>query len=69
MEARELKAIIEAIIYVADEPVTLDDLKRIFPEESEETISAALAELVAEFNSTRGLMIAHVHPPRTPRMG
>lgn len=60
MEARELKVIIEAIIYVADEPVTLDDLKRIFPEESEETISAALAELVAEFNSTRGLMIAQV---------
>lgn len=60
MEARELKAIIEAIIYVADEPVTLDDLKQIFPEESEETISAALAELVAEFNSMHGLMIAQV---------
>jgi segregation and condensation protein B len=57
MEISEMQAIIEAIIYVADDPVKLEDLKEVFPKESPETIEQALRSLVESFNSRPGGML------------
>lgn len=56
MEIHELKPILEAIIYVADDPVTPEQFKEIFPEESYDKIETALHDLMTEFNSRSGGM-------------
>ncbi|MGH9862242.1 MAG: SMC-Scp complex subunit ScpB [Candidatus Acidiferrales bacterium] len=43
----QLKALLEAIIYVAEEPVTLDLLAKVLRETPREELRAALEELVA----------------------
>jgi segregation and condensation protein B len=57
MEKVELQAIIEAIIYVAEDLVKLDELRDVFPEESKQAIQDALNELVATFNARSGGML------------
>ena len=57
METGEMQAIMEAIIYVADSPVKLEQFKEIFPEENPETIVQALKELMESFNARRGGML------------
>ncbi len=56
MEISELKPVLEAIIYVADEPVKLEQLKEVFSEESYDKIELALQEMVGEFNARAGGM-------------
>jgi len=56
MDIEELVPILEAIIYVADDPVKPEQLKEIFPEESYDKIEGALERLTAEFNSRAGGM-------------
>jgi segregation and condensation protein B len=56
MELKELQPILEAIIYVADEPVKLEQLKEIFPGESFDKIELALQKLIEEFNARLGGM-------------
>jgi large subunit ribosomal protein L11 len=60
METRELQAILEAIIYVAEDPIRPDHFREIFPEESPENIELALRSLLEEFNSRQGGMIIPV---------
>ena len=61
MEVIELKAAIEAIVFVAEEPVTLPKLREIFPEESQDKLQTAASELMEEFNrERRGLEIREV---------
>jgi segregation and condensation protein B len=57
METTELQAILEAIIYAADEPVKLEQLREVFPDESPETVAQALNDLVATFNARSGGML------------
>ncbi len=57
MELTELQAIIEAIIYVADDPVKPEQFKDIFPDESFENIETALTNLAGEFNARPGGML------------
>ncbi len=57
MELTELQAMLEAIIYVADDPVKADQLKQVFPDVEKETLSQALKNLVEEFNSRPGGML------------
>jgi segregation and condensation protein B len=57
MEIIDIQAIMEAIIYVADDPVKLDQFKEIFPEESRENLEHALSNLVETFNARPGGMI------------
>ena len=57
MEPIEMQAVIEAIIYVADEPVKAEQLKDVFPEESRETIEQAMKSLMESFNARQGGMI------------
>jgi segregation and condensation protein B len=57
MEAKELQGILEAIIYVAEDPIKPEQFKEIFPDESFETIELALKSLVEEFNSRPGGML------------
>jgi len=56
MDIDELVPILEAIIYVADDPVRPEQLKEIFPDESYDKIESALAKLLGEFNERRGGM-------------
>jgi segregation and condensation protein B len=57
MEVKELQGILEAIIYVAEDPIKSEQFKEIFPEESFDNIELALKSLVEEFNSRPGGMI------------
>jgi segregation and condensation protein B len=57
MEIVEMQAIMEAIIYVADDPVKPEQLKEVFPEESLKTIDHALKNLMESFNARSGGMI------------
>ena len=52
-----MQAVMEAIIYVADDPVKAEQFKEVFPEESTETIKQALAAMVEAFNARPGGMI------------
>ena len=54
MSIDELKPIIEALIYVSEEPITLKQLAAILEGESTDDIQAALEQLSAEFNSRGG---------------
>ena len=56
MEISDLKPVLEAIIYVADEPVKPEQLKEVFPNESYDKIELALQEMVEEFNARAGGM-------------
>ena len=44
-----MQAIMEAIIYVADDPVKMEQFKDVFPDESRETIEQALNAMVEAF--------------------
>jgi segregation and condensation protein B len=57
MESIQMQAIIEAIIYVADDPVKLEQLKEVFPGENPENIEKALKDLVESFNARPGGML------------
>jgi segregation and condensation protein B len=57
MEIVEMQAIMEAIIYVADDPVKPEQLKEVFPEENLKTIDQALKNLMESFNARSGGMI------------
>ena len=57
MELVEMQAVIEAIVYVADDPVKPEQLKDVFPEESSETIAQALKSMVENFNARPGGMV------------
>jgi segregation and condensation protein B len=54
MERAELKPVLEALIYVADEPIKLKQLTEVLPDEDPVELEQALNELVEEFNSREG---------------
>src|SRR5215471_5879071 len=54
MTVEELKPIIEALIYVSEEPITLKQLASILEDESADDIQAAVEKLSAAFNSRGG---------------
>ncbi|HEY4717079.1 MAG TPA: SMC-Scp complex subunit ScpB [bacterium] len=51
MDLNDLKGIIESLIFVADSPITIDELKNIVDGANRKEIEGALEELVAELNS------------------
>jgi len=57
MEIGEMQSIMEAIIYVAEDPVRLEQFKEVFPEESSDTIEQALTGLMESFNARSGGML------------
>ena len=57
MEMIELQAVIEAIVYVADDPVKLEQFKEVFPDESFDKIETAVKNLMQEFNARPGGML------------
>jgi segregation and condensation protein B len=57
MELTDIQAIMEAIIYVADEPVRWEQFKDVFPDESSETLKQAVNGMVEAFNARSGGMI------------
>ena len=52
-----MQAILEAIIYVADDPVKADQLKEVFPEDTVATIEKALQSMMKSFNARPGGML------------
>lgn len=56
MEINEMQPIMEAVIYVAEEPVKTEHFKDVFPDESSENIKQALTEMVEAFNRRDGGM-------------
>jgi segregation and condensation protein B len=56
MEIEELKSVLEAIIYAADDPVRPEQLKEVFPDESYDKIETALQKMAEEFNARPGGM-------------
>jgi segregation and condensation protein B len=56
METSEMRAVMEAIIYVADDPVKKEHFQEVFPDESPESIKQALTEMVEAFNRREGGM-------------
>lgn len=61
MTDQELKSILEAILYIADEPVPLKTLRDLFPSEPTEKIAAAVEELKADYQAAHhGIEIREV---------
>ena len=61
MDDQQLKAAIEAILYVADEPVTLEQLRSAFPEAPPGAMEKSLEELLAGINAEgRGVALRFV---------
>lgn len=61
MTDSELKAVLEALIYVAEEPITEANLLELFGKENREQLRGVLAFLIAEYQSPdRGLEIKEV---------
>lgn len=52
-----MQSVMEAIIYVADDPVKAEQFREIFPDEAMETIGQALTSMVEGFNARPGGMI------------
>jgi segregation and condensation protein B len=57
METIEMQAVIEAIIYVADDPVKPEQLREVFPDASIEQIVEAAQSMVEAFNQRPGGMV------------
>ena len=56
-----LRAIVEALVFAAEEPLTLDDLVDLFPAAERETLQSALDSLVRNCEAEdRGLMVQQV---------
>ena len=61
MTGTSLKSVVESLLFVADTPLTLDRLCSILEEHDRRDISAAVAELLAEYGEgTRGIYLAEV---------
>ena len=61
MTREEMKAILEAIIYVTEDPVTIDQIVRVLPEQDRREIRAAMDELIAASAAPdRGIEIREV---------
>jgi segregation and condensation protein B len=56
MDTTEMKAIMEAIIYVAEEPVKPEQFQEMFPEQDKENIEQALKTMAEAFNARPGGM-------------
>jgi segregation and condensation protein B len=61
MDGARLRAIVEALVFAAEEPLTLDDLEDLFPDEGRETLQSALDDVAALWESSdRGLQVIRV---------
>ena len=61
MEKTEIKPILEALIFVADEPLTLEQLREVFPEEDPAWLRECADEVMREFNDFhKGMEIRQV---------
>jgi segregation and condensation protein B len=61
METSELKPIIESLLFVADEPLTIRKIKQVVEEAEESTIRQILAELKEDYTqSNRAIQIVEI---------
>ena len=61
LDGSRLRAVIEALVFAAVEPLTLDDLTDLFPGSAPEMLASTLEEIAADYEREgRGLMIQRV---------
>ncbi len=61
MEDQELKSAIEAVLFIAGNPVSVDKLKNLFGDATQEQIEAQLARLRQDYdNRSAGIMLAEI---------
>jgi segregation and condensation protein B len=61
VDATRLRAILEALVFAAEEPLTIDDLEDLFPEAGKEALQSALDDLTRFWASEdRGLQVIRV---------
>ena len=60
MDKEELKALLEALIFAADHPVSMDRLAGVVEGTERDAIREALNELVEEYSSARGLVLEEI---------
>src|SRR5262245_57600712 len=61
MDGARLRAIVEALVFAAEEPLTLDDLEDLFPDEGREVLQSALDDVAALWEAPdRGLQVIRV---------
>jgi segregation and condensation protein B len=61
MSSEEIKAVIEALVYVSEEPVKQDEILAALPEEDRDEVVRCIEELLLEYSGTpRGLRIVQV---------
>ncbi|HEV8199555.1 MAG TPA: SMC-Scp complex subunit ScpB [Candidatus Polarisedimenticolia bacterium] len=60
-ETPKLRSILEALIFAAEEPLTLDDLEELFPGAPKETLQEALDDVASRWETEdRGLQVLRV---------
>jgi len=60
-EAPKLRSILEALIFAAEEPLTLDDLEELFPGAPKESLQEALDDVASRWETEdRGLQVLRV---------
>lgn len=61
MEDRQIKAILEALIFVSESPVSLDSIREVMGEISKKDLQRLLGEMSAEYETTpRGVSLVEV---------
>jgi len=58
-DAASIQSIIESLLFVADGPLSVDQIKKALPEADTETIKAALSALKDEFDNRNGGLVLH----------
>jgi segregation and condensation protein B len=61
LTSEEIKSVLEALIYVSEEPLKQEEILATFPEEEEATVRRSLDELILEYSALpRGIRIVQV---------
>ncbi len=61
MDNREIKAIIESLLFISDEPMSIDRLKEILDGIDRKTINGVIQELKGDYNSPdRGIQLIEI---------
>jgi len=61
LTSEDIKAVLEALIYVSEEPLKQEEIFAAFPEEEEATVRRSLDELILEYSALpRGIRIVQV---------
>jgi len=58
-DAASIKSIIESLLFIAEDPLSVDQIQKALPEADTEAIKAALSALKNEFDNRNGGLVLH----------